>query len=876
MYSLLKRLYQRGMPLYFFLTTLTTTTLVAFFGLIVYAMHIEHLELERDSIQTQFQTVSEKIQQGFDDRISPIMRLVEANATLPISSEILNASPTLRAEFMQKYLYVIACYPKIFSINYGFKNGNFVYFVNIASITKPSNLTPPPHAKFLSVYNFLDSQKNNQVIMEYYDQNLKLLSTTSAKSNYTPTSSPWYIEAIEANKLIVTSPYKFSTVEQFGITVAIPRADNNGVYAVSSTIDIMMESVSSSLHSEQASIYLMDTQTKNIITKHIDPKHKNIFNTSDCEVIAYDGTILRNKTDIAKGTCNVDSIASQIAKSYDPLNTDVSKNQFSAHGETFHFELANTKFKNQNLDFLIIVNTANRLKNLHDAFYNVLIFMAFLILITIPITHIIALKVSKPISKLMGEAIRIRNNDFSPSPHINTSVKEIKSLVSSVGSMKQSLAEYINQLFSDQEILQNKVEEKTKELNNALTLANAATHAKGQFLSTMSHELRTPMNAILGFTYIFDRSNLSDDQKQQLEKIRISSESLLYIINDVLDFSKLEAGKLNIESIPFSLDELLHSTTDMIQQLATAKGLELIMEKDKDLPNFLIGDPNRLRQVLINLIGNAIKFTEKGHVKICIKRTVRLQLSEKNKPDLQNTRVSIAFSVQDTGIGMTEEQMSTLFQSFSQADASISRKFGGSGLGLNISKQLISLMGGEISAQSQKGLGSEFSAYLTFETTQANAVSAKEIPSEQKRYKENALALVVDDNQINLEVAKALLGKAKINADTAKSGKEAIEKIKAQAYDIIFMDIQMPEMDGFTACSLIRAMANDSDAQCATNVKDVPIIAMTANAMSEDRLKCIEAGMNEHIAKPVTPSRLFDVVQEWLAIADEKDDKSSS
>jgi len=500
-----------------------------------------------------------------------------------------------------------------------------------------------------------------------------------------------------------------------------------------------------------------------------------------------------------------------------------------------------------------------------------LLFTALAVIIILVMVHIVVLLVNKPLSLITAEAIRIRNNDFSPSPYIVTRILELRNLISSIGSMKQSLLEYIQQLRSGQETLQKTIEEKTQALSEALILANEATETKGAFLSTMSHELRTPMNAILGYTYIFDRSNLNNDQKSQLEKIRLSSESLLYIINDILDFSKLEAGKLSIENIPFSLNELLKSTIDIIIQLAEAKGLELILEKDQDLPDFLIGDPNRLRQILINLIGNAIKFTKDGHVKICVKRTVRLQSSKKDTPQSSNDHISIVFSIQDTGIGMTGEQMSTLFQSFSQADASISRKFGGSGLGLNISKQLITLMKGEISVQSKKGQGSEFAAYLTFDLASKNAVTAQ-APAKKRKYKEGALALVVDDNQINLEISKALLGKFKINSETVMSGQEALNCVQTKAYDIIFMDIQMPEMDGLTACTLIRAMANDPTAHYVTNVKDVPIIAMTANALAEDRLKCLSVGMNEHIAKPITPSRLFDVIQEWLAIDDDDTD----
>ncbi len=371
---------------------------------------------------------------------------------------------------------------------------------------------------------------------------------------------------------------------------------------------------------------------------------------------------------------------------------------------------------------------------------------------------------------------------------------------------------------------------------------------KQQFLSNMSHEIRTPLNAIKGMTLMLLKENLKTEQQRNLEIIRKSTDNLIVIINDILDMSKIEAGKLELEKIDFSPVETIQNVYELLRFKADEKKLNFYIKPDIDLPPAIIGDPVRLGQVLMNLAGNSIKFTESGSV------TLETKLISKT-----NDLATVEFSVSDTGIGMTPEQLAKVFESFSQASKETYRKFGGTGLGLTISKSLVELMGGQLSVKSNYGEGTTFFFSASFHIGDELKLESKtrgiiEIPEIK-----NIRILLFEDNLFNQIAAEQILNSAinGLTLDIAENGYAGFEKLKNQDYDIVLMDIQMPELDGYQTTVKIRAEIEGTR-------KNIPIMAMTANALKEETKKCIEVGMDDFITKPFEPSDLLIKISKLL------------
>jgi CheY-like chemotaxis protein len=378
-----------------------------------------------------------------------------------------------------------------------------------------------------------------------------------------------------------------------------------------------------------------------------------------------------------------------------------------------------------------------------------------------------------------------------------------------------------------------------QEMIDARKAAEAGLELRKTILANVSHELRTPVNAIVGMSALLASTELNEQQREYLKTMRFSSDGLLVLIDDLLDVSRIEAGKVELEEIEFSMRDNFSQLTKSLRLRAEEKGLSFEWKLDEQIAPRLLGDIHRLNQIITNLIGNAIKFTPQGKVKLEI-----THVSESN--DAQDIR----FSVVDTGIGIAAERQTAVFQAFSQEDNSTTRKYGGTGLGLSISRRIVEMMGGHLTLTSEKNVGTIFTFQIQFKKANSEAPVAKEFNPDLQ----GSLILLVEDNKVNQFLANALLTSWKAKVDISEDGQDAIDRLKEKEYDLVLMDLQMPIMDGFEATEHIREVLKSN----------VPIIGLSANALNGERERSMERGMNDYVSKPFQPEMLYEKIHGFI------------
>ena len=684
--------------------------------------------------------------------------------------------------------------------------------------------------------DFIFRETNEKKIRFFYHLDSKGIKQNLIKTQeYDTLERPWFKEAVlNPNKILISKIFVQANTGLLGITIFTSVFNERNEFLGVTGVNIVLSNISNFLRknkvSEHSQIFII-TKEEEVLASSVEMETVKILNKNDFKI----SPMNESKSELIR------NVGLEIKKMEDFQNKKVISIEFE--NEVYWIQISKILDDGLNWYTVTIFPESDFLDKIKSSNRIISLIVLFAIILMIVIGIFTARWIVSPIEELNAVSKNLSLHQFS-----EVDLEKISSVnrQDEVGELSRSFLKMARDLKLFFENLEAKVKERTAQLEESRIQAESANRAKSLFLANMSHEIRTPMNGILGSLQLISSDSYSKEDQEYLDAIQISAENLLVIINDILDFSKIEANKVELEKIPIKVHQIIKETISIVHFNSDKKGLYIkYKNEDLRLPEIMEGDPVRLRQIFLNLLSNAVKFTSVGGI------TVSHSIIQ-----IENGRYTIEFIVEDTGIGIEKGKIAGLFDSFSQGDPSTTRKYGGTGLGLAITKKLVKMMDGDIRVESDIGVGSRFIFTIKAQIIR-NYIEQEKTKAIYSALPADLRVLVAEDNELNQKIVSALLKKINIHADVAFNGVEVLELLKEKKYDIILMDIEMPEMDGIEATVRIKSNAN---------YKSIFVVALTAHALTGERERILNHGFDDYLTKPIHLKDLRDLFSKWVQL----------
>ena len=684
--------------------------------------------------------------------------------------------------------------------------------------------------------DFIFRETNEKKIRFFYHLDSKGIKQNLIKTQeYDTLERPWFKEAVlNPNKVLISKIFVQANTGLLGITIFTSVFNERNEFLGVTGVNIVLSNISNFLRknkvTEHSQIFII-TKEEEVLASSVEMETVKILNKNDFKI----SPMNESKSELIR------NVGLEIKKMEDFQNKKVISIEFE--NEVYWIQISKILDDGLNWYTVTIFPESDFLDKIKSSNRIISLIVLFAIILMIVIGIFTARWIVSPIEELNAVSKNLSLHQFS-----EVDLEKISSVnrQDEVGELSRSFLKMARDLKLFFENLEAKVKERTAQLEESRIQAESANRAKSLFLANMSHEIRTPMNGILGSLQLISSDSYSKEDQEYLDAIQISAENLLVIINDILDFSKIEANKVELEKIPIKVHQIIKETISIVHFNSDKKGLYIkYKNEDLRLPEIMEGDPVRLRQIFLNLLSNAVKFTSVGGI------TVSHSIIQ-----IENGRYTIEFIVEDTGIGIEKSKIAGLFDSFSQGDSSTTRKYGGTGLGLAITKKLVKMMDGDIRVESDIGVGSRFIFTIKAQIIR-NYIEQEKTKAIYSALPADLRVLVAEDNELNQKIVSALLKKINIHADVAFNGVEVLELLKEKKYDIILMDIEMPEMDGIEATVRIKSNAN---------YKSIFVVALTAHALTGERERILNHGFDDYLTKPIHLKDLRDLFSKWVQL----------